>query len=555
MKRMFLTLFILFSFSLSVPAQPGGEKIDKDMVEKIKKEGFENSKVMEYMSYLTDVYGPRLTWSPEYKRGADWVAGELKNLGLTNVMYDEFEPMGRGWTLNRFSAHMTEPLTTPLMAYPKAWSPGTDGTVRGKAVRMDIKKEEDLEAYEGKLKNAFVFMSDPRDIKAHFEPQGTRLSDSELLEMANAGESGARMRRMMGDSSALQRYFERISLNAKVLEFVQDEGAAVLIDASRGDGGTIFVGSATVPRKVTSLNDLFGGRAGAYNPDAPKIMPQVTMAAEHYNRIIRMLEKNEDVELEMNIDVNWTKAVPGFNIIAEIPGTDLSDEIVMIGGHFDTWHSGTGATDNASGTAVCLEALRILQKSGLKPRRTIRIGLWGGEEQGLYGSREYVKEYLAAPKSDDLMAMFRGGAQEIDKKAGYEKFSVYFNNDNGTGRVRGVYMQGNHRARPFFSAWLEAAGDETAKTLTIQNTSGTDHLAFDGVGLPGFQFIQDPVEYDTRTHHSNMDVYERIQEEDVKQGAVMMAIFAYQAAMRDGLFPRKPAAPQRARRAASSSNN
>jgi Zn-dependent M28 family amino/carboxypeptidase len=318
----------------------------------------------------------------------------------------------------------------------------------------------------------------------------------------------------------------------------------------------VFVGGASVPRKVTGLSDLFGG-AGPYSPEAPKIMPQVTMASEHYNRIIRMLDKGQEVELEMNIDVAWTKPVPGFNIIAEIPGTDLKDEIVMLGGHFDTWHAGTGGTDNSSGTSVCLEALRIIQESGLKPRRTIRLGLWGGEEQGLYGSREYVKEYLAAPKSEDMMAMFMGSAsQDLDKKDDYEKFSVYFNNDNGTGRVRGIYMQGNEDARGVFRAWLNAADDPTAKTLTIENTSGTDHLAFDGVGLPGFQFIQDPVEYDTRTHHSNMDVYDRIQEEDVKQGAVMMAIFVYQAAVRDGMFPRKAAKPpQMRRRAASPGSN
>jgi Zn-dependent M28 family amino/carboxypeptidase len=264
---------------------------------------------------------------------------------------------------------------------------------------------------------------------------------------------------------------------------------------------------------------------------------------------MRIMEAGHTVELEMNIDVAWSKPVKGFNVIAEIPGTDLKDEVVMVGAHFDSWQGGTGATDNATGSAVCMEALRIIQAAGLKPRRTIRIGLWGGEEQGLIGSREYVKEYLAAPKSEDLMATFMGGGNaELDKKPAYDKFSAYFNNDNGTGKVRGVYMQGNENARAWFREWLQAAGDPTAQTLTIENTSGTDHLAFDGVGLPGFQFIQDPVEYDTRTHHSTMDVYDRVQADDVKQGSVMMAIFAYSAAMKDTMFPRKPApapAPQR----------
>jgi len=406
MKRTILAFIVVFSFVMGAVAQPAGEMVDKDAIEKIKKEGFENSKVMEYMSYLTDVYGPRLTWSPNYKRGAEWTAAELKKLGLKNVRFDEWEPEGKGWTLKRFSANMLGPVSGTLIAHPKAWSPGTDGMVRGKVVHMNITKEEDLNAYKGKLKNAFVFMSDPREVRAHFNAQGERLSDSALLAMANAGESGGRMRRMMRDSSAMQRFFDRINLNAKVIEFVQNEEAAVIVDASRGDGGTIFVQGASVPRKVKSLSDMFGRGAGPYSAEAPKIMPQVTMAAEHYNRIIRMLDKGQEVELEMNIEVEWTKPVPGFNIIAEIPGTDLKDEIVMLGGHFDTWHSGTGATDNSSGSSVCLEAVRIIQASGLKPRRTIRIGLWGGEEQGLYGSREYVKEFLAAPTSEDMMAMF-----------------------------------------------------------------------------------------------------------------------------------------------------
>ncbi len=555
-RRVLFSLFLVSSFLLTSTAQPAAEKVDPETIDKIKKEGTENSKVMEYMSYLTDVYAPRLTWSPDYQRGAEWVAGELRRLGLENVTFDEWEPKGKGWTLERFSANMLEPVSGPLIAYPKAWSPGTDGNVRGKVVHMKVEKKEDLDAYKGKLRGAFVFLSDLRDVEAHFEPQAHRLADSSLLAMANASETGGMMRRMMRDSSRVQRLFERISLNAAVMEFVQKEKAAVLVDASRGDGGTLFVGGATVPRKVESMNDMFARGAGPYDPDAPKIMPQVTIAAEHYNRIIRMLEKGQNVELEMNIDVKWTKAVPGFNVIAEIPGTDLKDEVVMIGGHFDTWHAATGATDNSVGSAVCLEALRIIQESGLKPRRTIRIGLWGGEEQGLYGSREYVKEFLAAPKSEDMMAMFMGNAnQDLDKKPAYEKFSVYFNYDNGTGRIRGVYMQGNEAARPIFRSWLKAVDDPTAQTLTIENTSGTDHLAFDGVGLPGFQFIQDPIEYETRTHHSNMDLYERIQEEDVKQGAVMMAVFAYQAATRDELFPRKAAMPQMRRRPAGESGN
>ena len=542
MKRaLFIAGFVALAFAIAA-GQPMAEQVDTTAIQKIKDEGFQRSRVMEYASYLTDVYGPRLTWSPEYRRGADWVSAELKKLGLENGRYDYWKPVGKGWTLKRFSANMLAPVSTPLIAYPKAWSPATRGAVKGPVVVLKVQALADLDQYKGKLKNAFVFLSDPREIKAHFEPLGDRLSDSALLAMANASAAAGRMGRMMRDSSALKRFLESATLTAKKLEFCQKEGASVLVDAGRGDGGTIFVAGASVPRKVESINDLMSPAVSPYSPEAPEILPQVTMAGEHYNRIVRMLEKGEKVQLEMQVDVAWTKPDSGFNIIAEIPGTDLKDEVVMIGGHFDTWHGGTGATDNSSGSAVCLEAVRILQTLGLKPRRTIRIGLWGGEEQGLYGSREYVAEHLAERQSTDMMAMMTGrNAGPLTTKPGFEKFSVYFNNDNGTGRVRGVYMQGNDAVRPIFQTILKAANDPTAQTLTIENTSGTDHLAFDGVGLPGFQFIQDPVEYDTRTHHSNMDLYDRLQPEDMKQGAVMMALFAYQAAMRDAMYPRKPA--------------
>jgi Zn-dependent M28 family amino/carboxypeptidase len=263
-----------------------------------------------------------------------------------------------------------------------------------------------------------------------------------------------------------------------------------------------------------------------------------------------MIQKNQKVRLNMSLSVAMTKADSGFNVIAEIPGTDLKDEIVMIGAHFDSWHAGTGATDNGTGSSVTMEAMRILQTlahDGMRPRRTIRIGLWGGEEQGLNGSREYVSQYFGKSSSDRLAQMMGGGTGEIQKTPAYEKFSVYFNNDNGGGKVRGVYLQGNEAARPVLRAWLGSLADPTAQTLTLDNTGGTDHLSYDAIGLPGFQFIQDPIEYSTRTHHSNMDVYDRIQEEDLKQAAVFMAAFAYQAAVRDEMFPRKPAAPPRQR--------
>jgi Zn-dependent M28 family amino/carboxypeptidase len=320
------------------------------------------------------------------------------------------------------------------------------------------------------------------------------------------------------------------------------EGAAVILEPGRGDGGTLFVQSVTIPQ---SPDTPPAQRFRPYAKDAPPAIPQLVVAVEHYNRIARIAAKGIPVQLEVNIATKfYDQDLMGYNVIAEIPGSDLKDEIVMLGAHFDSWHSGTGATDNAAGSSVALEAVRILQTLGLKPRRTIRIGLWGGEEQGLLGSRAYVSETFGR-RTDQQQGQFGGGGGNpanatYEFKPEYSKFAGYFNLDNGTGKVRGVYMQGNEAVRPIFRAWLAPFRDMGAATLSISNTGGTDHLAFDAVGLPGFQFIQDPVEYDTRTHHSNQDVYDRIQEDDMKQAAVIMASFVYHAAMRDQKLPRKP---------------
>lgn len=547
-QRMFWMILTIVLLVPSAFAQMNVERVDTTAIALLKDEGMNRSQVMQTLSYLTDVYGPRLTWSPEYRQAAVWASSKLKEWGLQNVHFDNFSPVGKGWTLKKFEANAIEPRAFPLIAYPKAWSPGTKGRVRGDVVYLNVKTEEELAKYKGKLKNAFVLISEPRPLRAHFTPEGIRLADSSLLALSNAGMPGAGGRRQQSrDSSMLTRSLAQAQFNAKKLDFCMKEGAAALLDAGRGDGGTIVLAQASVPQAPNNLSGVFGPRANAYSADAPPILPQVSVSGEHYNRMVRMLEKGQKVKIEMNLEVEFTKADSGFNVIAEIPGTDLKDEVVMIGAHFDSWHAGTGATDNGTGSSVCMEAVRILQAAGLKPRRTIRIGLWGGEEQGLHGSREYVKEVLAEAQSTDMMSTFMGGGTppQLTKKSGFEKFSAYFNNDNGTGKVRGVYLQGNEGVRPIFRQWLAAIGDRTAQTLSLSNTGGTDHLAFDGVGLPGFQFIQDPIEYDSRTHHSNMDVYDRVQEDDVKQASVMMAIFAYNAAMRDDKLPRKPAPPSR----------
>ncbi|HWP83417.1 MAG TPA: M28 family peptidase [Bacteroidota bacterium] len=511
-------------------AQPDVERVDTSAMAKIIDEGMNRSQIMETLSYLTDVYGPRLTASPEYKQAADWAKKRLESYGVQNVHFDGWGPFGRGWTLKRFAANAIEPRTYPIIGYPKAWSPGTRGRVKAPVVHLDAKTEADLNSYKGKLKGAIVLLGELRNVEANFQPLGSRLTPSELLGMANAP-----MPRAGGfgrDSLALRRMMERNRFLSQRLEFCMNEGAVALFEtAAKGDGGTVFVGGAAVPQAPDAT---FERRANPYD-EKIKTLPQVVLTPEHYNRMLRMMQKGQKVQVELELDVEFTGVQEGFNVIGEIPGSDLKDEIVMIGAHFDSWHAGTGATDNATGSAVCMEAMRILKAIGLPLRRTVRIGLWGGEEQGLIGSRMYVSKYFGEREGGRF-----NPTGPVKTKSDHEKFSVYFNNDNGTGMVRGVYMQGNEAARPIFRAWLAPFEKFNASTLTLQNTGGTDHLSFDAVGLPGFQFIQDPIEYDTRTHHSNMDTYERVQEADVKQAAIIMAAFAYNAATRDGKFPRKP---------------
>jgi carboxypeptidase Q len=541
MKQRLLSIFVscLFVTSLSLAQQPASP-VDTTTMAAIREEALKRSEVMTILSYLSDVYGPRLTWSPEYREAAQWASGKLKEWGLQNVHFESWAPVGKGWTLKKFSAQVTAPRAFPLEAYPKAWSPSIKGTVEGEVVRFSATLESDFEKFKGKLKGAIVLMDNARPLRARFTPDASRMTDSALVKLANADVTGSRMRM---DSTSRQYAVNIMQSAAKKIAFCQKEGAAVLINNSKGDDGTVFTDAAASGYIPNSFSDAFSPATSAYGEKSPTVVPQVSVASENYNRIIRMIEKGQKVRMSVSLDVAITKADSAFNIIAEIPGTDLKDEIVMIGGHFDSWQAGTGATDNGSGSAVCLEAVRILQKLGLKPRRTIRIGLWGGEEQGLFGSHAYISKHFAEQDGDYFTTLMGGPAAPITKKADFEKFSVYFNNDNGTGKIRGVYMEGNESARPIFRDWLTKYNDPTAQTLTLSKNVGTDHQSFDNVGLPGFQFIQDPIDYDTRTHHSNEDVWDRAQEGDLKQASAIMAIFAYNAAMQDAKFPRKPMNP------------
>ncbi|HEX8747677.1 MAG TPA: M20/M25/M40 family metallo-hydrolase [Pyrinomonadaceae bacterium] len=549
-RRRVAALLLVCSLLLPVvafgqqPARPAQAAAadPNDPIVRIREEGMKRSQVMPTLSYLTDVIGPRLTASPGMMRANEWTRDRLKAWGLENAQLEAWGPFGRGWTLKRFSAQVTEPQAIPLIAYPKAWSPGLKSAITASVVYLDVKDEAGLEKYRGQLRGAIVLMSGPREIKASFEPLGERLSEKELLRLADAPEPGSTPRRRF-QLTPEQRAASQLA--AKKLQFVTDEGAALLVDTSRGDGGTIFVQSASVPQPFLE-NPSEGKRISPWDKSAPKMPPQIVVSSEQYNRMVRMI--GQGLALRMNVDLAveyQDKDLMGYNTIAEIPGTDLKDEIVMIGAHMDSWHSGTGATDNAAGVAVAMEAVRILKALNLQPRRTIRIALWSGEEQGLLGSRAYVAQHFGqlgdgAQQGAASTGTNEGRTPSVTPKPDYDKFQAYFNLDNGTGKIRGVYLQGNEAVRPVFRRWLAPFRDMGAATLTIANTGGTDHQAFDAIGLPGFQFIQDEIEYETRTHHSNQDVYDRIQSEDMMQAATIMAAFIYNAATMNERLPRKP---------------
>jgi len=534
--KYFYVLILVLCIIQFLPAQMQQEKIDSTVIAQIRDEGMNRSQVMEYLSYLTDVYGPRLTGSPGYMAASKWAKEKLSSIGLENAHLEAWGPWGRGWTLKNYSATVFTRQNFPLISYPKAWSPGLSERTAD-LVYFDAKTDSAIETYKGKLKGKFVLISDSREIKPPFEPFAERDADSSLLKLANSdGQRRGGGRRFEMTPEMKQRQM----MSYRKMEMCFKEEAAAILTISQGDGGNVFVQGASYPQHPDS-----GWSSGArvYDVKAPKLIPQISVGAEHYNRLIRMIQKGEKPKLELEIDAEFNKADSGYNAIAEIPGTDLKDEIVMIGGHFDSWQGGTGAADNATGCSVAMEAMRILKALNLKPRRTIRIGLWDAEEHGFLGSRGYITKHFAERE---------GGSSDRDGKIIYkpegEKFSVYFNDDNGAGKFRGIYLQGNEACRTIFRSWLKPFNDLGASTVTVANTGGTDHQAFDGYGLPGFQFIQDELDYGSRVHHAMMDVYDRCPPEDMKQAAVIMAAFAYNAAMRDEKIPRKPPAEQRGNR-------
>lgn len=586
---------IVVALSASVAVTVAQSSHDDDAISRIRDEGMNHSQAMETLSYLTEVIGPRLTGSPNLKRANEWTRDKFTEWGLTNAHLEAWGPFGRGWSLKRFSAQVIEPQAIPLIAYPNAWSPGLESPVTADVVYFNARTNGDLEKFKGKLEGKIVLNGQPRELQAHFEPLALRLMETNLLQLANASETrgfggqfggpgrfggdfasgGPRGGRADGMSTGgtnstrggpgaearRAAFAGRGRSTMRFFAFLASEKPAVVVSpSSQGDGGTVFVAGATVPMPDNAAPGSFTNLPRAWSTNAPEIPPQITVASEDYNRMVRMIEHGEKLKMAVDLKVQFHDEDPmAYNTIAEIPGKELKDEIVMMGAHMDSWHSGTGATDNGVGVAATMEAMRILAALDLHPRRTIRIGLWSGEEQGLYGSKAYVAQHLGyftnsventvmrSPKDaggdqpvNERSSTNRTSSRRLFKMREYEKLSAYFNLDNGNGKIRGVYMEGNEAVRPLFRKWLEPFRDLDASTLTLSRTFGTDHQSFDGIGLPAFQFIQDPLEYRSRTHHSNEDVYDRIQAEDLKQTAVILAAFAYDAAMADEKVPRKP---------------
>ncbi len=558
LSRKILSVFLLYAFLLPTvafgqAAAPAPFQAPKEVIDKIKDEGTNRSQVMQTLSYLTDVIGGRLTNSPQMKRANEWTRDTMTKWGLQNARLEAWGPFGRGWSLKSFSAQVVSPQGIPVIAYPKAWSPSTKGVVTNDVVHLDVKDEADFAKYKGKLNGKIALISGTRDLKAEEKPLSARRTDEELTKMTSEGEAVFQRQQQAQTQPQAQpqqpspqqmERLKRFTTSLKATNFLLEEGAAVVVDnSSAGSGGTLFVSGANVAQEVPANPlEIFSrrNRLQPYQKEAEaKMLPQITMASEDYNRLVRMLRQGEKLKMSVDVQTQYhDEDLMGYNTTAEIIGTDLKDEVVMLGGHMDSWHSATGATDNAAGVAVAMEAVRILQTLGLKPRRTIRVGLWSGEEQGLLGSRAYVKQHFGEMQTGNA-ADGQQAKPELVKKPEYEKLSAYYNLDNGTGKIRGVYQQGNSSVAPIFRAWLEPFKDMGANTLTLANTGGTDHLAFDAIGLPGFQFIQDEIEYDTRTHHSNQDNYDRIQADDMKQAAMIMAAFVYQTAMMDEKLPRK----------------
>ena len=507
---------VLFSLSPGLTAQ---ETVHWDVVSRIRDEGLQRSQVMDIVGYMSDVLGPRLTASPSMRHAQEWAQRKMSEVGLENVVFERAGEHGVNWDNEYTSIHMIAPDYQPIIGYAKAFTSSTEGKIEADAVIVHVETQNDLAQYRGQLRGKIALIAPPFATPPHFSPDATRLTDEDLKELSRTTvRAGGQQQEQTVTQAQLNALRQGEAQDADSVsradldEFLRAEGVALVVDigSGRGDDGILLVGNRHDSRGNRSFEGVMNS------------LPEVDIATEHYNRIYRILERGIPVD---NSDPYY------YNVVGEIPGTDLSDEIVIIGGHYDSWHGGTGAVDNASGCAVALEAARILKAIGVQPRRTIRVAFWSYEEGGLNGSREYVNTHFGNPQDG--------------KRPAYDRLSGYFNMDNGTGQFRGVYLQGNLLVKPIFEEWMKPLNDLGVETLAPRNTSGTDHLSFDRAGLNGWQFIQDRIDYRPRRHHTNMDVVDGLVPEDLMINAVVMATFAYHAAMRDELLPRKTASPSR----------
>jgi len=539
MTRLALLLIAVLSAFVFVEAQT--DKLDYATIGRIRDEGLNRSQVMDHVSWLSDVYGPRLTGSPAITQASDWVIKKVTEWGLTNAHREPWK-FGKGWSLVRFSAHLVEPQIQPLIGFPIEWSAGTKGTVTGDVVRVQIANEADFAKYHGKLAGKIALTQPARQVRLLEGPIILRMDDKWIKEAETTPVPAARGAGRAGAATAEDEpggggRGAAAAFRQKASEFMAAEGAIAIFE--RGSDSDMAAGGSdlTWQQQHPDGGTIFPAGAAPRDENAGKGVPRVTLAVEHYNRMIRVLDKGIPVKVELNVETKYydETSMNGFNTVADLPGGDLASEVVLLGAHFDSHPYATGATDNATGSAAMMEALRILKAIGVKPRRTIRLALWGGEEQGLLGSRAYVREHFA---DIDTMTL----------KPEHAKLAAYFNSDNGTGRVRGIWMQGNLAVRPIFEQWMAPLKDLGVTILSPRPVTSTDHLSFDNAGLPGFQFLVDRLEYNARTHHSNMDTFDRVQRDDMIQQATVIAVFAYNAAMRDEKLPRKALpAPQRAR--------
>ena len=510
-------VFLTLAFSAAAFAE---DKADLAVVHKIRDQAFNHSEIMDTLFYLTDVNGPRVTNSNGFKMAADWAVKRLESFGLVNVKEEPWGVFGRSWNFSHYEGHMIEPQYSPLIGFPLAWTPGTNGAVRGDAMLAVLATPADLEKYKGQLRGKMVLTMAPKEVEMSTTPWAHRLTEEEIGErerftvgFGRGGRGGGRGNAAPQDPIAARRFRERM------IQFLIDEKPAVVVQYNA----------------IQEFGDVFGTSFGSYKAGDPVPPPAVVIATEHYNRIARLLEHKMPVKLEFDIRATvGTQEEQSFNIVGEIPGTGPhKDQIVMLGGHFDSWQGGTGATDNGTGSSVAMEAVRILKAINMPMDRTVRIALWSGEEEGLLGSIAYVKNHFA-------------DRADMKLKPEYAELSAYYNDDSGSGKFRGIGTQGNDAVAPIFEAWLAPFHDLGAAAVTGQSQApnrapaGTDSTSFDYAGLPGFGFMQDPLEYGTRTHHSNMDLYDRVQKGDVMQAAAIEAAFAYHTATRAEMMPRLP---------------